>query len=210
MSGHTFSRTDELEFVRRIVSGEQEAEESFASRYRPRFERIARWRRVPEQDCQDVAQDALLNAIRQMKRGGFRAEAGLGTWLERIILGAIADYYRVRRRSPPLQLTEDGEQVPLDSLPALAGEAIEYRVMVREVLLGLPSESKMILLLKHVEGCTLKEIAGMLGITIGQASGKLYAARQQFREHLELVGEERADGAGRLIDGTSGKGRKGA
>lgn len=191
MSADLTSRVDDLDFVRRIIQGDEIAAEQFILKYRPRFIRIAWRRRIPDQDCQDIAQEALLNSLRQMRDGLYRGDSSLGTWLERIISGAIADYFRKVCKDPPLKLMEDGEALPLDSLPGSFGNSLETAMMVREVLLDLPSESKIILLLKHTEGYTLREIAEMLGMTIGQASGKLYLAQQRFRERLEVRGKLR-------------------
>ena len=193
MTGNPSSRYDDVEFVSRIFNGDELAEELFISKYRARFIRTA-WRsRVPEQDCQDVAQDALLNALRQMREGHYRGESSLSTWLERIVLGAISNYFRRLSKEPPPKLLDNGELLSPDSLPATQRNQVEIGVIVREALLDLSPESKIILLLKHTEGYTLKEISNMLGISPGQASSKLYKAQQEFRERLEMREKARRD-----------------
>lgn len=189
MSGDHSSRVDDLAFARRIMEGDEIAAEQFILKYRPRLIRIAWRRRIPDQDCQDVAQDALLSSLRQLREGLYRGDSSLGTWLERIIAGVVADYFRKVCKDPPLKLMVDGEIPPLDSLPGSLGQDLETGLMIREILLDLPSESKIILMLKHAEGYTLREIATMLGMTIGQASGKLYTAQERFRERLEARGD---------------------
>lgn len=192
MSGDHSSRVDDLEFARRIREGDEIAAEQFILKYRPRLIRIAWRRRVPDQDCQDVAQDALLSSLRQLRDGLYRGDSSLGTWLERIISGVIADYFRKVSKDPPIKLMVNGEMPPLDSFSGSLGNDLEMGMMIREILLDLPSESKIILMLKHAEGYTLREIATMLGLTIGQASGKLYTAQERFRERLEVRREGRS------------------
>ena len=201
MSGDHSSRVDDLEFARRIREGDEIAAEQFILKYRPRLIRIAWRRRVPDQDCQDVAQDALLSSLRQLRDGLYRGDSSLGTWLERIISGVIADYFRKVSKDPPIKLMVNGEMPPLDSFAGSLGTDLEMGMMIREILLDLPSESKIILMLKHAEGYTLREIATMLGLSIGQASGKLYTAQERFRERLEVRREGGSVGQAQLHSG---------
>src|SRR5262245_22987159 len=106
---------DDAEVVARLRAGDEAAAEEFDRRFRARIERIAHRRGVPLDDCPDVAQDVLTDAVRQLRRGNFRGEASLTTWLHALIQGNVATYYRRRR---------DKLLVPIDSLaeddPALA------------------------------------------------------------------------------------------
>lgn len=58
-----------------LAEGNLDAEQSFERRFRPRFELIARYAGVRSQGCEDVAQDAMLAALSQIKRGLFRNES---------------------------------------------------------------------------------------------------------------------------------------
>src|SRR5438105_4015916 len=90
-------RVEDMALLAAVVAGNVEGEAAFHRRYAPRFEIVARQAGVPAQDCEDVAQDAMMAAVSQIKRGIFRGDCSLGTWLEVILRGKIADYKRSLR-----------------------------------------------------------------------------------------------------------------
>ena len=125
-------------------------------------------------DCADAVQEAVFRGW--MKRSTLREERYFETWLIRILINECKNLLR-RRKNQPLPLQE--------SLPA--GE--ETDLHLRETLKGLPEKYRLPLLLHHLEGYSLKEIAEMLGISDGLAKSRLYQARQLLRKALD-GGEE--------------------
>ncbi|MBK6795228.1 MAG: sigma-70 family RNA polymerase sigma factor [Acidobacteria bacterium] len=193
-----------MKFVRKIINGEANAEDQFAWKYLPRFTFIAYKRHIPPQDCQDVAQEALLRAVRQIQQHQYKGESSLGTWLDHIISGAIADYYRKLKKEPVQKLGRDGVPVSVDSISVPPLESIEDGLLIREAMRNLPSIYRIILMLKRTEGCTLEEISRMLGMTLGQVSNKFYAAQQMFRDQLEEM-HELSQNSGKKLPQTPGR-----
>ncbi|MGE0885809.1 MAG: RNA polymerase sigma factor [Blastocatellales bacterium] len=174
----------DLAFVARIRDGDEDAAREFAQIYARRFEFLARRKGVRHQDCQDVAQNALMDAFSQMKRGLYRGESSLSTWLSRIIHGKIVEY----RRKNPNGIIEQLDDSNLEGHSTLLrmGEVAttEVLLMVRQALLRMPSQHRVILLLNRAEGYTLEEISKMADMSLGQVSGKLYVAQEMFRRCL--------------------------
>jgi len=186
MSALQPSHPEDLAFVARIVSGDELAEEEFALAYSDRFVYLARRKGVPRQDCQDVAQEIMLAALSQMRRGVFRGESKLSSWLEQIAHGKTMDYWRDRKGLAvlsPLEPEEDDWRGVVEMLPAPMTD-YELIFWVREALKTLPSQHRFILLMNRTGGYTLEEISRMLEMTIGQASGRLYSAEEMFRRGL--------------------------
>jgi len=177
---------DALALVARITGGDAEAAEEFVRLYRPRLEYIARRSGIPHQDCEDVAQDALLVAVDQMQRGLYRGQSGLGTWLEKIVRGKIAGYWRSRQtqRVVPLEPGELGELVSRGG--SVAGVAVDQDMIlaVHQALHAMPAQHRIILLLNRVGGYTIEDISHGLGMTMGQVSSRLYKAEEMFRRAL--------------------------
>lgn len=191
---------DDLEFVARVLAGDEEAAAHFAQTYTRRFEYLARRAGVAWQDCGDVAHNALAKALQRL--GQFRGEGQLGAYLRRIIDGEIADYCQERDRARRLLSTtaatpaddsdSDTEIALVETLPAPPRDYdLEY--LVREVLQRLPAEHRLILLLKRTLDFTLEEIAQRLELTTGQAAGRLFTAQKMFRRYLELGAEKPAE-----------------
>ncbi len=172
-------------------SGDEAAAEEFGKRAQAWFTQAARRAGIPAQDCDDVAQEALLAALGQLRRGLFRGDSSLDTWLARILRGKIADYWRARGHGG-LSLTSADEAELLAQGAELSRAAdCDYSlvVSVHEVLRELPRPHRVILLLNRTGGYTIEEISRGAGLTPGQVSARLYAAEGMFRR---LLGGEAA------------------
>lgn len=101
---------EDLAFVERVANGEREAAELFLYRCQIWAGQLARRSGVPAQEWGEIANEALVTALGQMRRGLFRGGSSFQTWMETIIRGKIADYWRARGKHQAL--------VPLDAPPA--------------------------------------------------------------------------------------------
>jgi len=184
MSIHRPQHPDDLTLVGRIVGGDEDAAQEFAQTYTKKFEYMARRAGIPHQDCQDVAQNALLDAFGQMRRRLYRGECKLATWLSRIIHGKIVEYYRKRPVGVIKRLDDGNLEKEIAETPLMRAADAEIVVIVRETLLRMPALHRMILLLKRNEGYTLEEISRMSDMTVAQVGNRLYAAEEMFRRCL--------------------------
>lgn len=126
----------------------------------------------------------------------FEYKSTFFTWICRIGLNKIADYYRfqINERSkivaPLLSTIANIEDNSLKPEEKLALE--ELRASIRECLNLLPAEKKQLLYLRYWKELTLKEIAEVLNTTERAVEGKIYRAKLEFKEvlknkHPELV-----------------------
>jgi RNA polymerase sigma factor (sigma-70 family) len=189
---------DDLELVARIVSGNEEAADEFARRYYGLFEHLARQSKIPLEDSRDVAQEALIDAYRQLRRGSFQGRSSLGTWTGKIIKGKIADYWRKQSRSleseiMPAPSAAEEDDDPWESLirkiPDLAaGADLNIRLDVITALKKMETMYRVILLLNRTLGYTIEEISRMTrltnGLTPAQIATRLITAQKMFRRLL--------------------------
>lgn len=186
MSALQIVQPDDSALVARIVSGDEIAADEFARKFTERFTYVARRKRVPWPDCQDVAQEALIAALVQMRRGAFRGDCKLGTWLEQIVHNKAMDFFRSRKGVTAGNFddleTEEFDRLS-EALPALKFDH-DLALYVREALKMLPPQHRFILLMNRTGGFTLEEISRALEMTLGQVSNRLYAAEEMFRRWL--------------------------
>ncbi len=185
---HQRLHPDDLALVARIVDGDDDAAQEFSQVYAKRFEYLAHRKGIPYQECPDVAQNALMDAFSQMKRGLYRGESKLATWLSKIIHGKVVEYHRHRPVVVLESLDSSDSEKDLAEKQVLYPVDYEMEVITREtvweILMRLPSHHRAVLVLKHLERYTLDEIRRMCDLTLAQVSGRLYSAEEAFRRLL--------------------------
>src|SRR5436309_10589381 len=151
---------------------------------------LARWLLHNEQDAQDVVQEAYLRAFRSF--GGFRGTNGRA-WLLTIVRNTS---YTLLKKSHAVDLTtnfdEEIHATEHESVnPATILEHSEDAELITEVMNELPAEFREILVLRHQEGLSYKEIAEIAQIPPGTVMSRLARARAKLKECLAgRIGKE--------------------
>src|SRR6185437_9016065 len=171
----------ESDLVRRARAREEEAIRAIIQRHNRRLYRIARGILRDDAEAEDALQDAYLKAFSQL--GGFRGEAGIGTWLSRIVINeALA---RLRRRRPTIDWDAIGEggipgaeamklsQNGARPDPERALAQSQIRRLLEDAIDRLPEEM------------SIEETASVLGILPETVKTRLHRARRQLRTALE-------------------------
>ncbi len=151
------------------------------------------------EDVEDVAQQAMAKAYFSIRR--FDMRSAFGTWLYKIAVNECWDYLRkkkVRRLVYEADMSE--EQVRrLDSVPEHsfgdprprgdAGNRVEQRQLVERLLGELDEKDQIMLVMKEVEGFSVEEISGVLGLNVNTVKVRLFRARgrlvEVYRKRLE-------------------------
>lgn len=111
------------------------------------------------------------------------------TWICRIGLNKMADYYReeINRRSTFIVPTLESWANLKDNnlLPDEKIALNELKNTVRNCLLILPEDKRKLLYLRYWKGLSLKEIAVQYCVSERAIEGKLYRARADFREIIQ-------------------------
>jgi RNA polymerase sigma-70 factor (ECF subfamily) len=148
----------------------------------------ARWLTRDPVQAQDVAQEAMLRALRYFH--AFRGEDAK-PWLLRIVRNTWLDLSgRHAAEKVPLEEIEDRAGDGLDpEQSALAGDR---RRQIAAALAALPAEAREVLVLREIEDLSYKRIAVVLDLPIGTVMSRLARAREKLaaglRGHLERRG----------------------
>ena len=133
--------------------------------------------------AEDLVQETFVRALASADR--FRAEAGLRTWLHRILHHLAID--RARRSSRELVVDEVEQQWRDDGYSVDPGAFVELtaqREDVEEALLRLPFHYRSAVVLHDMVGWTVGEIADELGIGLPAAKQRLRRGRMMFTTSL--------------------------
>src|SRR5881275_2317235 len=134
-------------------------------------------------DAEDVAQEALLRAYRRFDR--LRDRNRFRAWLVRIAFRLALDRLRSgkRRELRDTLWSQPEHQPPTRTAEDLAASK-ELHAHLDNALAELPEKLRLFLLLAAMEGHTIEEIAGMLGISTGTVKSRIFYARKQLAEKL--------------------------
>lgn len=127
-----------------------------------------------EADCEDAVQEALLRAWTHLS--SLRSEEYFETWLIRILINESRRILRHRRSHPT-------EELPL----SLAAPEPPDRAL-HDAVLALDSKFRIPIILHHLEGYSMREIAGMLNIPESAVKFRLRRGRELLK--LKLKEEE--------------------
>ncbi len=144
---------------------------------------LARWLLRNEQDAQDVVQEAYLRAFRSFS--GFHGTNGRA-WLLTIVRNTS---YTLLKKNRAVDFTtpfdEEIHATEHESAsPATILEHSEDAELIKEAMDELPGEFREILVLRHQEGLSYKEIADIAQIPPGTVMSRLARARDKLKEYL--------------------------
>jgi RNA polymerase sigma-70 factor (ECF subfamily) len=141
---------------------------------------FARWLTRDPMTAQDVAQEAMLRALRYFH--AFRGEEAR-PWLLRIVRNTWTDL-RAKNRLEDGSL-EEVENTPVDGPdPEQSAVAGDRRRQVAAALAGLPGDMREILVLREIEDLSYKQIASVLDLPIGTVMSRLARAREKLAADL--------------------------
>ena len=178
----------EADLVAKARAGDREAFRAIMTRCNQRLFRVARAVVRDEAEAEDVLQEAYTRAFGAI--GGFRGEAGIATWLTRIVLNEA--HGRLRRLRPTVEL-DALESAQVVSFPGLAmsddPEADAARGQIRRILEravdALPEPFRLVFILREVEELSVEETAVHLNLKIETVKTRLHRARRRLREALD-------------------------
>ena len=126
-----------------------------------------------EADAHEAAQDSLVATWRQLR--GLRDPERFDAWLQRIVVNAARQVIRANSRRLVRELSVSSVE-SLAGLPAPSGR--DDAAILDAALAVLPVDQRSILVLHHLEGRTVADLAEILQVPVGTAKSRLFTARQ--------------------------------
>lgn len=191
------------EVLARVAAGDTEAFGLLVERHQERLLRLCDRMLGDAEEARDAAQEVFLKAFRNA--GAFRPRGQVYTWLYRIAVNHCLNKLRRRKLVRFLGLEgEAGEESapgldPRDPAPDPAAALAARRRWraTREAIAALPPSQRAVLVLAKFEGLSYKEIAAVLGITLGAVESRLFRAVRRLEAVGESAGKRPAGGSRR-------------
>jgi RNA polymerase sigma-70 factor (ECF subfamily) len=173
----------------RFADGERAVLEELFGRYRAIAYRVAHRLLGNEADALDAVQEAFIKALTHLP--SFEGRSSFKTWLLRVVSNAALDLGRQRGRHETLSMDALGRQNREELEPCTLQEPgrelerADLRHKLQEVLQQLPAQQRKTFVLHAEAELSYREVADVLGISIGTVMSRLYYARRKLRALLE-------------------------
>src|SRR5215472_6361706 len=185
------SGTREQDLIAQVQRGHHELFYELVRPYERRVYAAAMAILRNEADAEDVAQEAMLKALANIRQ--FRSEARFSTWLIQITVNE-ALMRRRRERAGMIegiddQRDQEGEYAPRDfadwrEIPSESLERKEVRHKLAEALASLDRKYREVFILRDMEQLNIQETAEALGISVASVKTRLMRARLMLRDLL--------------------------
>ena len=186
--------SEDKDLVERILAAEPRAFEVLVRKYNRLGGAIAYSVVKDFHLAEDVVQESFLKAFRSLH--GLREPEKFKYWFAGLVRSKAVDLLRQRRSHAVAELPEcdvgrrglrqDPSGAPAAPASSVEDEVVreESRARIREAIGDLPEEDRLVVVLKHMEGLSYKEIAELTETSVGAVESRLFRARQALRKKL--------------------------
>ena len=174
--------------VQAVLAGDKEAYGKLVALHSRSIFRVAYRITANESDAEEVVQEAFLRGYRKLET--FESRANFGTWIYRIAVRCALDKVAGRRgEAVPLSESNDPES---ETVQVADGAPDPERLLLSSeigairnlAMITLTPIERTAFTLRHMEGCSIEEIAAVLDIAPNAAKQAVYRAVHKLRQRL--------------------------
>lgn len=162
---------DDRALIERVARRDEAAFGELVGRYQDRLFTTAHRLLGNRADAEDAVQRAFLNCY--LKSGSYDARWQVSTWLYRVLTNVCVDELRRRK----------GAGFAVDAREA--GQIVEkpgQHLDLRRALEKVPTEARLLLALRYVDGLSYGELAKIRGISINTVKSQLARGKSILRK----------------------------
>jgi RNA polymerase sigma-70 factor (ECF subfamily) len=143
------------------------------------------------QDAEDILQETFIKAYQALPSFNLNKGMNFSGWLTRISINCCLDL--LRRHQSRQKKESNWAQTQLTNSPAnhlaknpeSVGQLQALKDKIENYLEKLPPKQRMVFILRHYQGFTIREIAEDMGVSEGTVKRMLFRAFGRIRKHLK-------------------------
>lgn len=182
--------------MRASQNGDMGAFEELVARHRDKIYARAYSMMRNEEEAVDLSQEAWVKGWQRLRQ--FQGDSSFGTWMTRIVINLCLDQLRKHKRQRTESIEEMTEEsggverhMPVVTINPTAGlERGELRQRIDRALGQLSHEHRTVLVLHEFQELEYKEIAKVMGCSIGTVMSRLFYARRKMAALLADLRKE--------------------
>lgn len=188
------SDAEDKKKVDEFLAGDVRAFEFLFDKYREKVYRIAYRFVRHREDALEVTQDVFLRVYRGLPK--FRTNSKFFTWLYRVTANRAIDFTRSRKSRAAVeveaQILEATASLPpgrsASPDPSAVAQERELEELLQEAVQHLSEKHRTVFLLHAMENLSYREIAEVMGSSMGTVMSRLFYARKKLQEALGRLG----------------------
>jgi RNA polymerase sigma factor (sigma-70 family) len=171
----TLPPVDDVALVARLRAGDLTAEAELAQRFGPRMRALCLARTRRPDLANDLAQDAMIALLLELRRGGLRDPGALPAFAAGIARNIVRSEHRASTR-------HDVQGIEADVAQPSREDAQVRRLDLERALDRLPVSDQQVLRWILVEGCKPADLASRLGISAEAARTRKLRAQRRLMD----------------------------
>lgn len=183
-------RMQELEIVRKVLSGDRDAFRALFDIHYPRILASAKRIMGDQESAADLAQDAFLKAYKNLS--SFKGDSSFFTWVYKILVNACIDAKRKSSHKFEVATSEDYILSSTGADPLVASfhgsqwsqedlvYASELKTAISGALASLSPSHRDVIMMREVEGLSYDDISKLLNCSLGTVMSRLFHARKNL------------------------------
>jgi RNA polymerase sigma factor (sigma-70 family) len=177
------------ELIRSYITGNESALEDLIYRHKNKVYTYIFSKVKDEELSNDLFQDTFIKVINTLKTDRYNEEGRFINWVLRIAHNLVIDHFRRLKRMPTTNGGPDFEIFDIIKDEGLNIEGFMVKNQIESDLINLinylPEEQKEVLMLRHYNDMSFKEIAEQTGVSINTALGRMRYALINLRRLIE-------------------------
>jgi len=176
---------NEEELIEAALQGDEDAFELLLYPYRNNMLNLS-YRMVGNlEDAKEVNQEVIFKIFRYLN--GYKKGKSFKNWMYKIVVNASNDFLRKKRKQEDIFTMKKVLAQDLTINPETEFLNKEVREKITYCLENLSPKERAVFLLRDSEGLSIKEAAGVLGVSSMSVRTHLSRARQKLRNRLEKI-----------------------
>jgi len=186
---------EDYKLIKLCLRGKKEAFAKLVDKYNRRVYNLAYRLTSNPEKAKDISQEAFIKIYRSLER--YDPAYKFSSWLLKTVSNLCIDYHRSRQTATASleRIIESGAESAILSDANLKAstedvieeklEQLELRAVIQEGIELLPMDYKSVLVLRHIQSLSYKEIAHILNLPMGTIKARIFRARKLLKGYLE-------------------------
>ncbi len=187
-------REDDVQLIRKILSGDDAAFSILVEKYQKSVHALA-WRKIQDfHHAEEIMQDTFLRAYRKLPT--LKNPDQFAGWLHVIANRLCIDWMRSQKsmmqslEDTPVEEIEQSSYTHHISEQRMTERTEHYHELVKRLLEKLPEKERTVVTLFYLDEMSTKEIGKFMGVSVNTITSRLQRARKRLRTEQELLNPE--------------------